>query len=217
MVFQPVLVGEPEQAQQIDRVALENLVVGDVDAVVVDDEVGGAGELAPAPREADQEAVEARHLLGLLFLERGTEDARQVADILGDEEVVLHEALDARQAGMAGVAEPLGDLALDVEMQPFLGLAGEEVHVAAHRPEEVLGLAEAVVFGAREDALGDEFLAGADAVEILADPEQRVQVAQAALAVLDVGLDQIAAFAGLGVALVALGELGLGDTRRRYP
>ena len=141
MVFQPVPVGEPEQPQQVDRIALEHLVVGDVDAVVVDDEVAGAGELALAAREGEEDAVEARHMLGLLLLERGAEDAGQVADILGDQEVVLHEALDRRQAGMAGVAEPLGDLALDVEMQPFLGLAGEEMHVAAHRPQEILGLA----------------------------------------------------------------------------
>ena len=52
--------------------------------------------------------------------------------------------------------------------------------------------------------------AAPDAVEILADPEQRLQVAQAALAVLDVGLDEIAAFADLAVTLVAFGELGLG-------
>ena len=39
------------------------------------------------------------------------------------------------------------------------------------------------------------------------DPEQRVEIAQAALAVLDVGLDEIAAFARLEMALVALGEL----------
>ena len=41
-----------------------------------------------------------------------------------------------------------------------------------------------------------------------------MQVAQAALAVLDVGLDQIARLAGAVVALLALGELG-GDEFRR--
>ena len=215
VVFEPVLVGEPEQAEQVDRIALEHHLVGDVDAVVVDDEIAGAGELALAPWRSRRRAVEARHLLGLRLLERGAEDAGQVADILGDQEVVLHEALDRRQAGMAGVAEALGDLALDVEMQPLLGLAGEEMHVAAHRPQEILGLAEQSVFLVREDALLDEFLARPDAVEILADPEQRLQVAQAALAVLDVGLDQIAAFADLAVTLVALGELGLARIRRR--
>ncbi len=205
----PCLSANQNSREQIDRIALEHHVVGDVDPVVVDDEIGRAGELALAAREGEEDAVEARHMLGLLLLERGAEDAGQVADILGDEEVVLHEALDRRQAGMGGVAEPLGDLALDVEMQPLLGLAGEEMHVAAHRPQEILGLEEFAVLGLGEDALVDQFLAGAHAVEILGDPEQRLQVAQAALAVLDVGLDQIAAFAGLGMALVALGELGL--------
>ena len=209
MIFEAVLVGEPEQPQQIDRVALEHHVVGDVDAVIVDDEVAGAGKLAPAPREPEEQAVEARHFLGLLLLQRRAEDAGQVADILGDQEIVLHEALDRRQAGMAGVAEPLGDLALDVEMQPLLGLAGEEVHVAAHGPQEVFGLQELVVFVVREDALLGQLVAAANPVEILADPEQRLQVAQAALAVLDVRLDEVAALAGLAMALVALGELGL--------
>ncbi len=59
----------------------------------------------------------------------------------------------------------------------------------------------------------DQFGRVADMVVILADPEQRVQVAQPALAFLDVGLDQIARVAGLAVALVALGKLG-GDEFR---
>ena len=117
-------------------------------------------------------------VLGLLLLQRRAEDAGQVADVLGDQEIVLHEALDRRQTGMAGVAEPLGDLALDVEMQPLLGLAGEEVHVAAHRPQEIFGLQELVVFVMREDALLGQLVAAAHAVEIFADPEQRLQVAQ---------------------------------------
>jgi hypothetical protein len=79
------------------------------------------------------------------------------------------------------------------------------MHVAAHRPQEVLGLAELQIFPAREDALGDQFLAAAYLVVILADPEQRVQVAQAALAVLDVRLDQVARLAGAAVPFLALG------------
>ena len=45
-------------------------------------------------------------------------------------------------------------------------------------------------------------------VQVLGDPEQGVQVAQAALALLDVGLDHVAAGAGAGMALVALLQLG---------
>ena len=115
---------------------------------------------------------------------------------------------------MLGVAEPHRDLALDVERQPLLGAAGEEVHVAADRPQEVLAAAEQLeLLGVEHAALG-QLLDVADAVDVLGDPEQRVQVAQPALAVLDVGLDQIARLAGAAVALLALGELG-GDEFRR--
>ena len=51
MIFQAVPVGEPEQPQEVDGVTRKHLVVGDVDAVVVDDEIAGAGELAAAARE----------------------------------------------------------------------------------------------------------------------------------------------------------------------
>jgi hypothetical protein len=209
MVFEAVPVGQPEQPQKIDRIALEDLVVDDVDAVIVGDEIARAGDLAAAAREGQEDAAEAGHILGLLLLQRGAEDAGEVAHRLGGQEVVLHEALDGRQAGMGRIAQPLGDLALDVEMQPLLGPPGEEMHVAAHGPEEILRLAELQILLAGEDALVDQFLAAAHAVVILADPEQRVQVAQAALAVLDVGFDEVAALAGLGVPIVALGQLRL--------
>ena len=112
--------------------------------------------------------------------------------MLGGEEVVLHEALDVLQAGMRGVAQPHRDLALDVERQPLLGAAGEEMHVAADRPQEVLAAAEHLVFLAIEHAAFDQFLGLAHAIDVFGDPKQRMQVAQATLAVLDVGLDQVA-------------------------
>ena len=184
--------------------------VGDVDAVVVDDEIVGLGQRRGlrAGRSRAMMRLEHRRRLGLALLEAGAQDGGEVADILGDQEVVLHEALDVAQAGMLGVAEPHRDLALDVERQPLLGAAGDEMHVAAHRPQEVLAAAEQLVFVAVEHAALDQFLGLAHAVDVFGDPEQRVQVAQAALAVLDVGLDQIARLAGAAVALLALGELG---------
>ena len=94
------------------------------------------------------------------------------------------------------------------------GAAGDEVHVAAHRPQEILAAAEQHVFGAVEHALLDQLLGLAHPVDVFRDPEQRMQVAQPALAVLDVGLDQVAGLAGAAVALLALGELG-GDEFRR--
>ena len=121
---------------------------------------------------------------------------------------MLHEALDVAQARVLGIAEPHRDLALDVEGQPLLRPSREEVHVAAHRPEEIAAAAEAAVLARVVDAFLDELLALAHAIDVFGDPVERVQVAQAALAVLDVGLDQITRLAGAAMALLALGELG---------
>ena len=80
--------------------------------------------------------------------------------------------------------------------------------MAAHRPEEALGAIEAAELGGGQQAGSDEVRRPLDAVHIFADPIERVEIAKAALAVLDVGLDDVAAVAHADVALVALGELG---------
>ena len=131
--------------------------------------------------------------------------------VLAMQEVVLHEALDAAAARPVVVAQARGDLALQVEGQPLLGAAGEVVEVAAHRPQEVLGALEVARLLLGEHALADQLAGLVDAIEIFGDPEQRVQVAQPALALLDVGLDDVARIAHALVALVALGELGLDE------
>ena len=88
------------------------------------------------------------------------------------------------------------------------------MHVAADRPQEILAAAKHVVFVAIEHAAGDQFLGLAHAIDVFGDPEQRVQIAQAALAVFDVGLDEIARLTGAAMPLLALRELG-GDELRR--
>src|SRR5262247_2752650 len=103
---------------------------------------------------------------------------------------------------MLGVAEPHRDLALNVEGQPLLRPAGQEMHVTAHGPEEIAAAAEPAVFARVVDAVRDELLAVAHAIDIFGDPVERVQVALPAFAVLDVGLDQITRLAGAAVAFL---------------
>ena len=217
MVFEPVAVGEMEHADQIDRIAREDMLIGDVDALAVDHEVLDAPDRRRPAREGQRldQARQGRRVLDFLLLQRGAEDPRQVAHILCDQEIVLHEALDVLEPGMGLVAEPLGEVALDVEGQPFLGLAGQEMQVAPHRPQKVLALDEEGMVPAREDAHLDQFVAPADPVDIFGDPEQRLQIPQAALAVLDVRLDHEARLAHALVARVALGKLGLDELRGR--
>ena len=74
----------------------ECLRLGDVDAIVVDNEIGRFLQRAPATAglEFRHHAVERRRALGLRVFECGAKDGGEVADILGDQEIMLHEALD---------------------------------------------------------------------------------------------------------------------------
>ena len=147
--------------------------------------------------------------------ERRADDGGEVADILGDEEIGLHEALDRRLPAAPGISDRVGDLPLQVEGEPLLGSPGDEMHPAAHAPQELLRALEHQQFLAVEQPGRDELPHIVDAVGVFRDPEQRVEVAQAALAVLDVGLDQIARGAGPPDAGLALGELRLREGRGR--
>ena len=122
------------------RIATGSLVKasgdGDGQALAVEPE---AFELA-RPQRLPQ-----RGELGLAaaaVLERGHEDAREVAHRLGVKIVVLGEAFDAAAARAVPVAEACGDLALQVERQAIVGAARQIVDVAAHRREETLGALE---------------------------------------------------------------------------
>ena len=80
--------------------------------------------------------------------------------------------------------------------------------MAAHRPEEALGPLEPAKFlGAEQPAL-DHVFGPIDLEQMVRDPVERVEVAQAALAVLHVGLDQIAAVPAAHVPRIALGQFG---------
>ena len=133
-----VAVGEVEDADQVDRIAREDLSSAMLMRLLSTTKSVVSGILWCAPASDPEEAVERRRRLAVMLLERRAEDVGEVADFLGDQEVVLHEALDVLEAGMGGVAEPHRHAALDVEGEPLLGAAGHEVEVAAHRPQEIV-------------------------------------------------------------------------------
>ena len=152
---------------------------------------------APAP-EAAEDAVEDGQSLRLARLEFGADDRREVADILGDQEIALHEALDARQAAARRIADALGDDALQVEGQALLRAARRRNAGGSARARGTPRSARRArnSSGVNRPA-AHEFFGLADAVDVFGDPEERVEVAQSALAVLDVRLDEIARGAGL--------------------
>src|SRR5882762_5894051 len=93
-------------------------------------------------------------------------------------------------------------------MRLSTGAGGEEMDVAADRPQEIGAAAEGAVFLGVEHAAFQQFVGLAHAVDIFRDPEQRMQIAQAALAVLDIGFDQVARLPGAAVPLLTLRQLG---------
>jgi hypothetical protein len=161
MEGQIVLLRQSEESDQIDRVFLEHVRRSKVDTVVVDDEriavrQPAAMHLGP---QLGHHARQRRRRLGLLVLELGAQDRGEVADILGNQEVVLHEALDVLHAGMRGIAEADRNLALEVEGQPLFRPFGQEVDMAAHRPQEILGLEGTRIRSDIEHAARDQLLA----------------------------------------------------------
>ena len=104
------------------------------------------------------------------------------------QEIILHEALDRRPTGAFGKLHPFGNVALQVEGQPVFRATGDAVHMAAHRPEEILRLAETTIFfGGQQADFNQRRTADDHAVDIFADPVERVQIAQPPLPSLTLG------------------------------
>ena len=70
------------------------------------------------------------------------------------------------------------------------------MQMAAHPPQEILAAAEQPKFLLAEQAGTDQLLGVMHAIDVFGDPEQRIKIAQPALALFDVGLDEIARRAG---------------------
>ena len=95
-----------EEADEVHRIAFEHVLVGDIQPIVVDAKVGARAQLPTLlPVQRTQETTQPGGRFELLHLQSGAEDRRQVADVLGDEKVVLHEALDGDQAAAIVVTE----------------------------------------------------------------------------------------------------------------
>lgn len=201
-----------EEAQDVDRIGEEGLGVGHVDAAVP--ELVAARRVAAAEGEDGAQGLADAGLgLDVARFQPGKEDAGKVAHMLRLQEIVLHEPLHGPLALGVLVAEDARDLDLGVEGQLLHCPAGDEVQVDADRPEKARGAAEGGVFLGGEDAEGDQVFAGLGPVEVFRNPEQGLEIAQAALAFLHVGFEQVARAALPLMALGALLELQLDEFR----
>ena len=105
----------------------------------------------------------------------------------------------------------IGDEALEIETQALLGPSSGEMQMAAHAPEEFLAALEQAQLLRGEQARPDKILHILDLVDIFADPEQRMQIPQPALAILHIGLDEVTRRTGLAHPPVTLLQLGIDE------
>ncbi|MNK24178.1 hypothetical protein D3C87_424820 [compost metagenome] len=140
--FEIIDIGDVEEPDQIDRVVLENIRLGERNAPPVLDKFHRAGNLAHTMGEAAENAGKARHVFRLAILKCCADNAGQVAHIFRHEEIVLHETLDGGKARARLVTQRIGDFALNVERKALFRLAGDEVHLATDSPEKIIGLFE---------------------------------------------------------------------------
>ena len=105
---------EREQPDDVRGIALEDARAVNRDAPVFAGETGFLDRRGPTAQPA-HETVENGARLGVLFLQRRADDGGEIADILGDEEIVLHEALDVAHSVARDIAETGGDAALLIE------------------------------------------------------------------------------------------------------
>ena len=114
---------------------------------------------------------------------------------------VAHEALDALAGGTLAVAEVVGDGRLQVLAQHVHGAVDVVVHLRADAQQEIVGGFELLALAFADEFVRLQFRERAGAVFEERHPEQVLEVAQAAAAVLEVGLLHGGRVAELGVAV----------------
>ena len=200
MDFQFVLVGQPENFHQPDRIFLKEFFIGQGEPSAIQHK---AIKLLWFSSERRQEPA---HSGIVRLVEMGEEHTGQVADHFCVQEIILHEPFDRGLAGSIGKAHPPRHLWLQVKGQPIFRPAGDIVHMATHGPEKIGCLAKAFELVGGEQANIHQFGSGGHPMDIFADPVERLQIAQAALAFLHIGLDNIATVAHFHMAGIALGQ-----------
>ncbi len=193
-----------KKTQQVQFVAKKCVGIRNIKPAI--DHLVPGFDTAATPENALQE----RFALQVRGFELGQENPGQVSDCRGAAEVLLHEYLDRATAGAVLVPHAFRNLDLHVERQLLYRPPGHEMQVGSHRPEKVLGFDEEVVLFGPEQSERHQFAGILNAIDILGDPEQGLEVAQTSLSLFDIRFDHVA-FAVLDMAGIAFLELGLDE------
>ena len=100
MNCQVVVLCHTEQFDQVQRIAVEDVFAHGPQPARIDNILAFIVQLDRATAKLAEQLAHARRLLELLGLENCRHDPGQVAYILGDQKVVLHETFDRLQAAV---------------------------------------------------------------------------------------------------------------------
>ena len=211
--------------EEVPGVAVDRQAVGLGDRVEPDHVGGPAGEdFLVVHRDAAVPDLEGR--VDRLRLRRAPSDQRLgrvlhraaidqrvggARDLEERDEGVAHELLHAQLAtGIVNVSKGLRQPALVVEGQPVVAPAGRVVQLVAEFPEQIAGRAGRGHFARRQEAALSGLAETGHLVPHACDPQCRLQVAESALALFDVRLEQpdrpAVALAPLVVLLELVGD-----------
>jgi len=194
-----VLGEQQKDLQQGERIACEDAFVGHLDEALA-----GLEALVDRGRFAGIIGVQD----GLL--EELQQHLVQAVQLEHRAVIVLHEQLDRLvRLPAPRVAEQLGQGALVIEQNAVLAPAGEVVEGEADPPQEGLAAAQRAVLAFGEETVFDQITQGVDAEMAFGHPADHLDVAQAAGALLDVGLEVVGGVVVLVVARDLFLELGL--------
>ena len=145
------------------------------------------------------------------------EAARELGELGGAPVVVAHEQLGGEQPVARRRPQRLRQVVLQVEREQVALAPGGEVGLVAHPQQEVVGAARGLVLALRDPARGLEPGQPARPQACVRHPEHAVQLAQAALALLDVRLLDADGALVLRLALLVLAAHRLEERLARAP
>ena len=178
-------VGDRKNPDHVGGIFLKILFVGNRQAPAHQPEsldLGFQGQRRP---------VQQTFFLVALF-QQGAKNPGQVTDILGDQEVMLHEAFDLVEAGVILIPELFRQRQLHVKGHPFLRPSIQQVQMLAYRPQKIFRPPERSKFLAGKNFLEDQAGDILDPVQEPRQPEQGMEVPKPPFALLQVGLHYVA-------------------------
>ena len=95
----PRALGMREEADKIDRIALKNIGIRNIEAFVIDAKIRALAHLPPpSPAHRLKKPAETWRRLKLLHFQRAAKNCGEIADLFSHQKIMFHEAFNCTHA-----------------------------------------------------------------------------------------------------------------------